>query len=151
MICPKCSREMGNDANSCPYCGFTFLTPKGSDAIHSIPYYSTAAEPRIPREPIQSVIQDLQRPIERTDYAAAQLPAEPLSISRYIGLLLLSLIPVVGFVVFIVLAAARNGNPNQRRFAGAMLILKSIGLMFLLGAAIVYIVYATPLFFYFFR
>lgn len=150
MICPKCSREMGNDANTCPYCGFTFQTPKGSGTIHSIPFYSTAAEPRLPQEPVYAAVQTLQHPPERLEYAA-QISAEPLSVLRYIGLLLLGLVPIVGFVVFIFMAAARNGNPNQRRFAGAMLILKTIGLLFLLGAAIVYIVYMTPLFFYFFR
>ncbi len=153
MICPKCSREMGSDADVCPYCGFTFLTPKDSGAIHSIPYYSTTstAQPRensMPPPPAQTI--QATRPSVYVPYAE-RIPEEPISTPGYIGMLLLSLIPVVGFIVFIVWAAGRNGNPNRKHFAAAMLILKLIFLLFVLGAVIVYLVYTTPLYFYFFR
>lgn len=28
MLCPKCSREISSEKNSCDFCGFTFQTPK---------------------------------------------------------------------------------------------------------------------------
>ena len=151
MICPKCSREMGNDADICPYCGFTFLTPKDSGEIHSIPYYSVNTNTHAAqRSPVPAPVRTVPRVPEYTSGVQSS-PAEPLSTLRYIGLLLLGLIPVIGYIVYIVLAARKDGDPNQKHFAAAMLIVKTIGLLFILGAVIVYIVYTTPLFFYFFR
>ena len=151
MICPKCNREMGYDSDTCPYCGFTFLTPKSTGVIHSIPYYSAQVPVEQPTPTFTPIQTAPDQRVPDFDSFQQRVMPEPLSTLRYIGLLLLGLIPIAGFVVYIILVASRDGNPNQRHFAAAMLILKAVGIFFLLGAAIVYIVYATPLFFYFFR
>ncbi len=48
-----------------------------------------------------------------------------------------------------------GSQPQYKRkpkaFAAAVLILKALGLIFALGACIVFFVYHTPLFYYFFR
>ena len=74
-----------------------------------------------------------------------------LSVGQYIGMMLLGLVPLVGLIFYIIWACRKKGNPNRRRFAAAALILKAVGLMFLLGAGFIAISYYTPLFFYIFR
>ncbi len=164
MICPKCSREMSSEASVCDYCGFTFQTPKNSAG--TAPYAKT---PFIPTAPAafsdgaaqgshpggRTTVQMPPPPVYTggpTPYSfyAQRTNSEPLSIGQYIGMILLTLIPVVGLIVMIVWAASRNINPNRRHFAGAVLILKALNLLLLLGAFVFLLLYNTPLFFYIF-
>lgn len=169
MICPKCSREMGSDKNECEFCGFTFQTPKNNDEPHTAPYSNTPFTGPAPsgfpagtapgayaggRTAVQAPPPaPSQPPIYPNPYPgyAPRTQEEPLSIGQYLGMILLSLIPVAGLIVMIVWAASRSINANRRHFAAAVLILKALGLIFALGACIVFFVYHTPLFYYFFR
>ena len=45
---------------------------------------------------------------------APRTQEEPLSIGQYLGMILLSLIPVAGLIVMIVWAASRSINANRR-------------------------------------
>lgn len=170
MICPKCSREMGSEKNVCDFCGFTFQTPKNNDGPHTAPYsdtpftgpasdgYTVGAAPDRPTVQIPPPVPPYppvppRPPIHFDPYAAYKVRSqdEPLSIGQYLGMILLSLIPVVGLIVMIVWAASRSTNVNRKHFAGAILILKALNLLFILGACVVFFVYHTPLFFYVFR
>ncbi len=165
MICPKCSREMGSDKSVCDYCGFTFQTPKNSGDAHTAPYSATpftgsafeGYQPASSAAPSRSAVQTPPAPAYQPPYQsnhAAYLERsqhEPLSIAQYIGMFLISAIPLVGLIVMIVWAASRGTNTNRRHFAAAVLILKAISVIFALGAFIVFFVYNTPLYFYFFR
>lgn len=168
MICPRCSREMGSDKSVCDYCGFTFQTPKNSGDPHTAPYSSTpftgAASGRYASEP-SSAPEPGSHTVPPYTAAQTQVPPyppvypsymersqnEPLSIGQYIGMLLLSCIPLVGLIVMIIWAAGRNTNINRKHFAAAVLILKALSIIFILGACIVFFVYNTPLYFYFYR
>lgn len=167
MICPKCSREMSSEASVCDYCGFTFQTPKTSDRVPAAPYGQSPSSKTASAVFSGSATQDarsgdrsaVQKPLPpppvyttSTPYPiyAERVQAEPLSIGQYIGMILLTIIPVVGLIVMIVWAVNRNVNPNRRHFAGAVLILKALSLIFLLGACIVFFVYNAPFFFYVF-
>lgn len=171
MICPKCSREMGSDRSVCDYCGFTFQTPKQNDDAYTAPYSATpftgsafdryaptsssAQTPGAfsPRPAVQTPPPPSYPPTYQPGYSAFSERSlnEPLSVAQYIGMFLLSCIPLAGLIVMIIWAAARSTNVNRRHFAGAVLILKGLSLLFVLGACAVFLVYNTPLFFYFYR
>ena len=155
MICPKCSREMGSDASVCPYCGFTFQTPKQGDETYTAPYASTPFSSTMPGASYSSPTprQVPPPPPYQASYQAFinQTQNEPLSIGQYIGMILLTCIPVVGLILMIVWAAGKNTNANRRHFAAAVLILKAFVLLFMLEACIFFFIYHTPLFLYFYR
>ena len=168
MICPKCSREMGSDKNVCDFCGFTFQTPKNNDNSHTAPYSKTPFTGSVsgsgfPARAASGAYTGGQTTVQAPPpppppvyqnpnlFYAVRQQDEPLSVGQYLGMILLSLIPVAGLIVLIVWAASHSTNANRRHFAGAVLILKALGLIFALGACIVFFIYNTPLFFYIFR
>lgn len=53
---------------------------------------------------------------------------EPLSVGQYIGIFLLSAIPIAGFILMLVWAFSSNENTNKKNYARATLILYLVAL-----------------------
>ncbi|MCL2503413.1 MAG: hypothetical protein FWE94_02220 [Coriobacteriia bacterium] len=64
--------------------------------------------------------------------------SEPLSVGSYIGIFILSAIPLVGLIVLLVWAFSSSTNLNRKNYARATLILSviCIAVSFLLGALV---------------
>lgn len=65
-------------------------------------------------------------------------PDAPLSMGQFLGMMLLTCIPIVGFILLLVWAFSGSSNENKKNYARAALIMAIIFtvLWFILGSAI---------------
>ena len=62
-------------------------------------------------------------------YAPAQQPTwPPVSVGQYIGMMIVSGIPLIGFIMLLVWSFGSQVNPSKKNYARAILILMLIGL-----------------------
>ena len=71
-----------------------------------------------------------------------------LSIAGFIGTLVVSLIPIAGFIVLLVWICSIKTNINRRNLSVALLILKLIVLLFFCGVAFSLYLLNFPFFYY---
>lgn len=120
MICPNCGKQLDDNAKFCTGCG-AGVTPA--------PQAAPAYQP--PVQPAQPVYQQpYQQPAQQPQY---QQPAPvggpnlaPVGIGQWIGIFVLSVIPVVNLIMLIVWAASSGCKKSLRTYAAAQLILMGV-------------------------
>lgn len=113
MICSQCGKNNPDDARFCDGCGNT---------LQAAPINQGYAPPPPPPPPPQ-----YQQSYQQPGYTPA-VDNSPLSVGQYIGMYLIQLIPVVGFILLLVWAFSADTNLNKKNWAKAMLIIMLIGI-----------------------
>jgi hypothetical protein len=116
MICSQCGKNNPDDARFCDGCGNT---------LQAAPINQGYAPP--PPPPPQYQQPQYQQSYQQPGYTPA-VDNSPLSVGQYIGMYLIQLIPVVGFILLLVWAFSADTNLNKKNWAKAMLIIMLIGI-----------------------
>ncbi len=92
--------------------------------------YTGSSQPTYPQQPVY------QQPMPQSPITYD--PDAPLSMGQFLGMMLLTCIPVVGLILLLVWAFSGSSNENKKNFARAELIMAIIFtvLWFILGSAI---------------
>ena len=124
MNCPKCGAEMADDLAFCTDCGAKLT----QDAVAAAPAAEPAAAPK-DAAPAADKPQQPEKP---------KNGKEPYGTLRFLGSLLLLLIPVLNVVLIFRWAFAWGVNINKRNFARAVLILYGICIVVAIVLAIAF-------------
>lgn len=122
MYCKKCASKIPEGAGFCPKCGSRVEKEEKLTR-------ETDANGYTPREPVY--IDDNQYKPHKSPYTPPPLTTErrqpeKLSVGHYLGLMLLSLVPIVGLVLMFIWGFSHDVAPNKKNFARAVLILYAI-------------------------
>jgi len=131
-FCDSCGTAMPDGVRFCPNCGKVFA--------------ASAAPVPPPVNPAPQPIQ-YAAPAPNYNYAQPQpnyyqqAPAadnSPLKVGQYIGIIIVSGLPLIGFIMLLVWAFSSSTNLNKKNYARAVLLLSIIGgiLGIIFGAAI---------------
>lgn len=125
MFCPKCGVSQDNEAKFCKECG--------GDLTQVQAVINPPVEPIIIQQTTST------KPVEPTpqhSYTSSQPPQsntvpldKPLSILQYLGIFLLSAVPIVGIVFIFIWAFGSNVNINKKNYCRAVLIMALIGII----------------------
>jgi hypothetical protein len=137
MFCPTCGKQMPDDAKFCDGCG-SAIGDQRRPAPQQ-PIYAAVPPPPPPQAYGQPPGFQTPQPAyyQSPAYVAPDLNS-PMSVGAYIGTLILSGLPVVGFILLLVWAFSTGTNINKKNLARAILI------MYLIMSAI-YIIFAVVL------
>ena len=105
QFCNTCGSSMDANAAFCPNCGAK--PGQQSAPTYAQPVYAQPVQPAYP------------------NYDA--MNSQPLGVGQYIGMMILTGIPLVGFILLLVWSFGSNVNKNKKNYARAMLILQIIG------------------------
>lgn len=119
MICSQCGKNNPDDARFCDGCGNTLQAAPINQGY--------APPPPPPPPPPQYQQPQYQQSYQQPGYTPA-VDNSPLSVGQYIGMYLIQLIPVVGFILLLVWAFSADTNLNKKNWAKAMLIIMLIGI-----------------------
>jgi hypothetical protein len=136
MICPNCRAEIPDSAKFCVNCGYSL--PADSAQAHPAQTYAPPVQQTPPQQSYATTAQQVYAP--QASYAAPSYaaPAQgPVSILAYIGMILLSGVPFLGFIGIIIIAAVAQ-NKSIKNFCIAMIILSivTLALAILLGGTL---------------
>lgn len=131
-FCPFCGTALLPDTIACPHCGrMTNLQEQDGQVSSGVPdppapeaWHAAAEQPQAPEPETER-----RRPAYWQPGNTRPQPVEsPESIgtSTYLGMLIVSGIPVLGLVLLLIWAFDSPGRPNRRSFARALLILRLI-------------------------
>ncbi|SDM67672.1 zinc ribbon domain-containing protein [Acetanaerobacterium elongatum] len=118
LNCPSCGSPIDPNGQFCPSCGRQVSPPAAA-----APQYQVPPPPPPQYQPPRPVYQ-----------APPVYPAAPqntnmapvLGMGSYIGMMLLSGIPFVGFIMLLIWAFSSSENPNKKNYARAVLLLSVI-------------------------
>ncbi len=121
--CPRCGAMTTGTTRFCNNCGSPLTIPvQQTPPTPVAPTYSAYAQPQQVR---------YQQP-----YGAAPVSgyagftnSTPLTVGQYIGMFILSAIPIVGFILLLVWAFSSSTNLNKKNYSRAILILGIIGVV----------------------
>lgn len=140
--CAKCGAPLKEGVKFCIACGEPVSAP-GAKHLSSAPSFAAAGasipgpqpgrEPAPPRPPVQpyqappayGAVPPASAPSGRPPHDS---PYEPISTWGYVGIFLLLMVPVIGFIFMIVWACGGCRKYNKRNLARAMLIFMFISL-----------------------
>lgn len=132
MICANCKYEIPEGHKFCPMCG-TKGEQMQTEAVNQpdMPQVQQPANGWQAPQQIQAGAQQYMNQQTPQAYAPSNIPvpkglAPVVGVGTYIGMSLISWIPVVGFIMTIIWAV-QKGNKSKRNFAAALLILIIIG------------------------
>ena len=130
MYCPNCGKQNPDDAKFCESCGAPTAAAETPKAAPPPPPPPPPQQPVYNQPPVQQYAppQQTYYPPQQT-YNAAAGGAPVMSVGSYIGTMLLSAIPLVGFILLLVWAFGSDTNPNKKNFCRAYLILMLIGVV----------------------
>ncbi len=131
MICKVCGKTLPDNAKFCEGCGSRVMpeaapapaqpayTPNAQpyprpDSVYAAPGYQAPAKP--------------QTPPSYSPFDPAAILNKPLSVGQYIGMFILSAIPLVGFILTLVWAFGSDVNKNKKNYARAVLIMALIAI-----------------------
>lgn len=117
MICSQCGKNNPDDARFCDGCGNTLQAAPVNQGYTAPP----------PPPPPQYQQPQYQQSYQQPGYTPA-VDNSPLSVGQYIGMYLIQLIPIVGFILLLVWAFSADTNLNKKNWAKAMLIIMLIGI-----------------------
>ena len=106
---------------------------------------SEAPAPR-PSYPTAAVYRPAASYVPQPQTASPKTPEydPPLSVGAYLGIVLLSIVPVIGLIVLLVWACSSRVNENRRNVSIVLLLFKLIVLFFLLGAGLAGLLIGFP-------
>ncbi len=165
MKCPYCGKTIAENSVVCIFCEKMLKTPTHSVFLDAQSEKTSAFSP-------SATIQDTQRiyppSVSANSFAPSQnthaypqfessrqnnardirVDESSLSIAGFIGTLVVSLIPIAGFIVLLVWICSIKTNINRRNLSVALLILKLIVLLFFCGVAFSLYLLNFPFFYY---
>lgn len=121
MFCKNCGKNLSDTAKFCNGCGAK--TEAAQAAANTAPQPPAYMPPAQATPPPQSYA-----PPAPASYSP-QPGREPLRVIQYIGMFLLTSIPLVGLILLFVWSFGGSVNLNKKNFARAMLILSVIGVI----------------------
>lgn len=122
MNCSNCGKSNPDDARFCDGCGSNLaVTPPQNNF--------TSPPPPPPPPPAQNFQQQYQQPYQQPIGYAPVKDTSPLSMGQYIGMFILTAIPLVGFILLLVWAFGSDVNVNKKNYSRAVLILAIIGIV----------------------
>lgn len=130
MFCEKCGTQMANNEAFCPTCGAAAVGTNASPGQAYAPAQSYATQQYAP-------VNNMYTP----PYAGSGTQAENLTVGQYIGMMIVSGIPLVGFIMLLVWAFG-DGNINKKNYAKAALLL---GIIVGVLSVIIWIIVAATL------
>ena len=164
MTCPYCGKNIEDDSIVCIFCEHLLspvnAAPSPSEAQSASPDVqsspSVSAYAAAPYAPIPAPVKT--RPVYAAPYSGANTEAEeeddededsdePLTTGQFLGTLIVSLIPIIGIIFLLIWVCSSSQNENKRNLSGALLILKLVGLFFVLGACLAYFFLQFPFFY----
>lgn len=113
QICNSCGAIMDANSAFCANCGATKVNPVQQQYQSPPPGYVPPVQQNYYQQPIQ--------PNYQNDLT------QPLGVGQYIGMMILSGIPLVGFILLLVWAFGSSVNKNKKNYARAVLIVGIIG------------------------
>ena len=163
--CPVCQKVLTDQAKFCFFCGASLLNvdaepaaPAADPEPAAAPEASEPTEVFAPSEPEpldatepEPVVEPEPEPVVVPEPAPAPKPAEPeakqpivlatdsrslMTTAGYIFTMILFHIPVIGLIFMIVWGCGKTKNLSRKRFSLAWLILRLIGFIVLLCAAV---------------
>ena len=105
MICKHCGTQIPDGATFCPHCG--------NEPVENT--YQQSAAQTVYRQPVY------QQPYDPT--------TEVMSVGSYIGVFILSAIPIVNIICWIVWLVSANTNKNKKNYIIANIVLFVIGIV----------------------
>lgn len=148
MFCSNCGNNLPNNAKFCDGCG----TAMGEEAAAAYPLPTPTTTPK--QNPYTTPHQSAYTPPTYTPPPAAPQPEvyqpatfssrtssadmTPLSIGSYLGMMLITAIPLIGFIMLLVWSFGGNVNRNKKNWARATLIMGIVlfGLMVGFGSVL---------------
>ena len=129
MNCTNCGASNGEGSVFCQNCGsrLDLQTSASADNNNSQGYYQPGAQDNGQQSGYQ---QPVYAPQPQQAYTAAANPQDaPMTLGDQMLTLLLTWIPLVGFIMLLVWGFSSNTNTNKKNYARAMLIYQLIGLV----------------------
>ncbi len=118
-FCQYCGSTMDEGSNFCQACGKSQTSQASSSSSYSSPSSSYTA-------PAPSYQPSYTPPYSGYNSVQAAKDA-PLRVGQYIGMFILSGIPLVGFILLLVWSFGGDTNTNKKNYARAVLLLAIIG------------------------
>lgn len=128
MTCSNCKAEITEGAKFCVNCGYSIPDDPAPVQVPAAPVYAPPAQ-QTPSQ--QFYAPPSQQGYVQPAYAQAPVPAapqDPVSVLAYIGMILLSGIPLLGFIGIIIIAVCSK-NKSVKNFCFATIILAVVALI----------------------
>lgn len=155
MICEKCGQQLDDGSKFCTSCGAQIEAAQAvqetaavlESTVSEVQEEIPVAQPEAVVEPIKaspSKPVQFEQPQEQWEPAVQPVnepkPAKttPLPVWKYIGIFLLTSIPIVGAIMILVWSFGSSFNKNTQNYARAVFILFIISLILSIAGAIVY-------------
>jgi len=137
MFCPNCGKDLPDHAKFCNGCGNAIKDEK-EESYPKDSYYNPQPKPVQPKE-TQTQPQIRQGEYKPATFSQSSYSSNEsiLSIGSYIGIMIISAIPIVGFIMLLVWSFSSNVNMNKKNFAIAMLVMGIV--MFIITLLILFI------------
>ncbi len=136
-FCQSCGASLDPGAKFCKSCGSPVPVTNN--------YAGQAAPPPQPAYPVPPVPPHAYHQPAGNGYTHYTQPEAygsggnaPLSVGQYLGMMLLTSLPLVGFILLLIWAFSSDTNANKKNYARAVLIIALIGIVLsiLFGAAL---------------
>ena len=134
MLCPNCNSDIQDGSKFCTKCGATVpdAVSVAAPVQPATPAPQPAASytaPQYPQNGYQAPPSYASAPpAYNGGYAAVEPASPPVSVIAYVGLFILSALPVVGLIAMIIMAIAAK-NKSLKNFCIATIILAVIGIV----------------------
>lgn len=134
MFCQKCGASQDDRARFCKECGAELIQvqPNQTPQAEAIPVQELQNDPSYVQQSQNTKPVEPVKPTPQYSQTEQQAPKsntsldKPLSVGQYIGMFLLSYVPIVGIVFIFIWAFGDNVNTNRKNFSRAILIVALI-------------------------
>jgi uncharacterized membrane protein YvbJ len=125
MFCPKCGASLENGAKFCKECGGNLIQEQ---TVNTPLVEPVIAQQTMSAKPIEPKPQDTHTS-NQTPQANSVALDKPLSVLQYLGIFLLSIVPIVGIVFIFIWAFGSSVNINKKNYCRAVLIMALISIV----------------------
>ena len=123
MVCPNCGTVNGDDAKFCTKCGTAVNSANDAQPCgdsHNSNYQNTSYQNQ--QNSYNSGYSQSTVPVNNVYVQQPTSPAEHVSIGAWIGVFVLSIIPLVNIIMLLVWAFGGTTKPSLKNYARAQLI-----------------------------